>query len=311
MSRIHRYPKIFNVGNEYIPNLFEGEVEVTEKIDGSQWGWGVDKEGNIVMRSKGKEVYFEDYENMFEKAVSWVDKNREKIKSWGNDTYFYGEFLSNPSHNILQYERVPKNNIMLFGARINGGKFVSKYNELQKIADSLGLEPVPILFRGEIKTFDELKTLLNEKSILGKEIIEGMVIKNFNQPIVIGNRPQPSFGKYVREKFKERHRKGWNKKFSPKNKLEQFINSFRTEARWQKTVQHLREAGELENAPRDIGKLLVEIEQDIKAEEKENIKAELYDLFIDQITRTAKGGFPEWYKRRLAENAFKNKENKK
>ena len=45
MSRPPSYPKIFNVGNNYIPNLLVGRVEVTEKIDGSQFSFGVNKDG--------------------------------------------------------------------------------------------------------------------------------------------------------------------------------------------------------------------------------------------------------------------------
>ena len=86
-----------------------------------------------------------------------------------------------------------------------------------------------------------------------------------------------------------------------------FIESFRTEARWQKAVQHLREKEELENQPRDIGKLMKEINLDIIEEESENIKEQLYKLYIKDITRKATAGFAEWYKKQLLENAFVGK----
>ncbi len=86
-----------------------------------------------------------------------------------------------------------------------------------------------------------------------------------------------------------------------------FIESFRSEARWQKAVQHLKEKGELENSPRDIGKLMTEIKKDILEEEEENIKNTLLKIFKEDIMRKAVRGFPEWYKKQLLQKSF-NKE---
>ena len=41
---IPAYPKIFSIGSPYVPNLFKGRVEVTEKIDGSQFTFGLNNE---------------------------------------------------------------------------------------------------------------------------------------------------------------------------------------------------------------------------------------------------------------------------
>ncbi len=304
MSKIHSYPKIFAVGSDYISDLFKGVVEITEKIDGSQFSFGVTKDSEIVMRSKGKELYFDDYAKMFKIAVDWVDKNQEKIKGLGKDIYFCCEFLGKPGHNILKYERVPKNNLIVFGVRI-GESFIKSYKELKKWADKLDLETVPLLYEGEVKTLEELKKFLEMDSILGNEKVEGFVVKNYLSPCIIGNLVFPSFGKYVREDFKERHAKDWGAKFSGKHKLQEFIDSFRTEARWKKAIQHLREAGKLVNEPKDIGILLKEIERDLFDEEELNIKKELFKLFKNQIARKAKAGFPEYYKECLAKRTFK------
>ena len=40
------FPKIFQIGDRYISRLFNGVVEVTEKVDGSQFSFLVtDKDG--------------------------------------------------------------------------------------------------------------------------------------------------------------------------------------------------------------------------------------------------------------------------
>lgn len=77
-----------------------------------------------------------------------------------------------------------------------------------------------------------------------------------------------------------------------------------TEARWRKAVQHLREKGELDDSPKDIGALIKEIPLDILGDSKENIKEQLFSFFWPKIKMGVTKGFPEWYKNQLAESAF-------
>ena len=303
MSQIHTYPKIFPVGSDFIPDLFKGPVEITEKIDGSQFSFGVTKDKQVVMRSKGKEMFFESHDKMFDKAVDYVATLKESLKINFNDIYFYGEFMGTEKHNIMEYGRIPKNHIMIFGVKI-GESWVQSYPNLVLWASKVGLEAVPLMFEGSIGSFEELSKFLEVDSILGKEKVEGIVIKNYTAPCIIGSMILPSFGKYVREDFKERHARDWGSKFSGTNKLQAFIDSFRTEARWYKAIQHLKEKGELVNEPKDIGILMKEISRDIMDEESENIKKELFNLFKEQIARKATSGFPEFYKEYLAKKAF-------
>ena len=71
------FPKIYALDSEYIPNVFEGEVEITEKCDGSYFSFGCDSAGHVVMRSKGKELFFDSYEKTFDKAVEFVIDKQE------------------------------------------------------------------------------------------------------------------------------------------------------------------------------------------------------------------------------------------
>jgi len=180
----------------------------------------------------------------------------------------------------------------------------------------IGLEGVPLLYKGTLDMtrvdkgnggysyvgYDFLKRILETSpSILGGEFgIEGVVVKNYEQRTKFGD-PTICCGKYVRETFKERHQKEWK---TGGDTIREFSESFRTEARWQKAVNHLREKGELENDPRDIGKLMKEINIDVEEEEAEEIKNFLYKHFIKQIKRKATAGAPEWYKEQLLKKAF-------
>src|SRR5437773_929198 len=139
MSEIKSFSKIFTVGSQYIPNLFVGEVEITEKVDGSQFSFGWTKEGKLVFRSKGKEMSFENYEKLFNHAVEYL-RDVLPLTSLGLapvwDTYFYCEYLQKPKHNTLSYKNVPKNHLVLYGIA-EGDKFVGEWFRLRDYADAL------------------------------------------------------------------------------------------------------------------------------------------------------------------------------
>jgi len=302
MKGFSSFPKIFHIGDTYIPNLFKGKVEITEKIDGSQWVIGIDENSNFRYRSKGKEWTNTAIDNMFYEAYTQT-LARENIlrEKFPQPVYLYMEYLKSPKHNVLKYNNIPKNNFALFGAYIKD-KFIDNYEHLKEIALLLDIDIVPLLYYGELKgTMEEINKFLETESYLGGCKIEGIVIKNYNQVAMIKNSIiiPISMGKYVSEKFKEKHKTEWKRDFTSKGKLELFIESFRTEARWNKAIQHLKEKGELECSVRDIGKLIQEIKNDLLEEEKENIKNGLYKIFVNDIVRKSTHGFPEWYKEKL------------
>ena len=86
--------------------------------------------------------------------------------------------------------------------------------------------------------------------------------------------------------------------------IQDYIESFGSEARWLKAIQRRREDGELLHAPQDIGPLIKIINQDMIDEEEENIKDFFYKQFIKEILRSATRGFPYWYKDWLANNGM-------
>ncbi len=104
--------------------------------------------------------------------------------------------------------------------------------------------------------------------------------------------------------FKEVAKDIWVKEYTKGGHWLAFLESFKTEARWLKAIQHLRDGGVLENSPRDIGNLIKSIQQDIADEEKENIKNFLWNENKGDIFRYATKGFPEFYKSKLLEKEF-------
>lgn len=296
---IQAYPKIFAIGTDYIKDIFQDTVEITEKIDGSQFVFGKIND-EVFIRSKGAMLYFENHQKMFAPAISYIDMIRGRLP---NGMVFYAEYLQKPKHNTLKYERIPKNHLILFGVMHISQKMLM---DTAEYAERFEIEHVPVIYYGKIENIAELNGMLKKESVLGGTTVEGIVVKNFNRPFLLGGQPIPIMaGKFVSESFKEVHRERWGEEEKTKGRFEIFMESFRTEARWEKAVQHLREMNELNNEPKDIGKLFKEVHVDIETEETENIKQWLYNEFVDQIKRKATAGMPEWYKMKLADRSFK------
>ena len=299
---IQAHPKIFALGTDYIKSIFDNEVFIEEKLDGSQFAFGR-LNNQIYMRSKGAMLYKENPEKMFKSAIEYIDSISHNLL---NGVVYYCEYLGKPKHNTINYENIPKNNLCLFGMRYTDESFENIRKVLENHANYLNIDVAPLLYHGKIDSIDQVMSYLNSKSYLNNNInIEGIVVKNYHQKFLIGGQPMPFMaGKFVTEQFKEVHRERWNKEEKGKSKFEIFCESFRTEARWNKSIFKLRDMNKIDNTPKDIGLLIKEIHNDIEIEEKEEIKEFLWKLYKQEIIRKSTMGFPEYYKKYLAENNF-------
>ena len=304
MINISAFPKIFALGTDYIKDIFKGDIEITEKLDGSQFIFGK-IEGELQMRSKGQKIYPESCQKMFEGAVEYVTSIEDKIP---DNTVLYCEYIQKPKHNTLTYGKTPKNYLSVFAVSDELKNFNQSREEIEKIADLLGIDAIPLIWSGpggEMANVDKVKALIDKESSLGGCEMEGVVVKNYNQPFLLGGQPIALMsGKFVSEKFKEVHYAKWGGENTSRGKWQTFKDGFKTEARWRKAVEHLRDAGELENTPRDIGKLIKEVKTDIEQEEIDNIKNFLWKEFGSELLRFASGGLPEWYKEEILRNSF-------
>lgn len=298
-SSWHSYPKVFALGHRALAELFMDEVQIEEKIDGSQFSFGRFN-GELKCRSKGARLNVEYPEKMFATAVKSV-KELELFDGW---TY-RGEYLASPKHNALVYDRVPKGNMIIFDINTCEETYLS-YEEKAIEAARMGLEVVPLLYRGRIDNPGVLLDFLSRTSVLGGQKIEGVVVKNYQR---FGPDKKALMGKYVSEAFKEVHAESW-KEQNPKQGdiVERLILKYKTSARWAKSVQHLREAGQLTDSPKDIGMLIKAIQRDVQEECEDEIKDELFKWAFDHIRRGLTGGLPEWYKEQLLKLQFEQKE---
>lgn len=292
---IKAFPKIFTLGTVYVADIFNGEVEITEKIDGSQFSFGK-VDGELFIRSKGARLFPENPNGMFKKGIEYVVSIKDRLP---DDLVFNCEYLGKPKHNVLAYDRTPKNNLILFGVSKKDSSYINEEAYLEKYSELLDIEHVPVLFKGKIDNPEKIKEIIEKVSVLGGQNMEGCVVKRF-VPFMFGDQIMPLMsGKYVSEKFKEVHRSDWKKDHTATGGWQSFCQGYKSEARWNKAIQHLRDKGELDGSPKDIGPLLKEISRDIIEEEKEIIKEYLWKLFNGEVTRAATSGFPQWYKDEL------------
>ncbi len=302
----HNYPSIFALGHRWVTELLEDEVAVEEKVDGSQFSFGVfldhdapfDSSMSLRCRSKGQNINITDPEKMFKVAVQWCLDNMHKMQlGW---TYRC-EFLSKPKHNTLAYDRVPNGNLIVFDIATDEEVYLN-YREKELGAAYIGLETVPLLYKGKIESALDVKRFLDNDSILGGVKIEGVVIKNYQK---FGPDKKVLMGKYVSEAFKEIHGAEWRKSNPTGGDIIlEVAGKFNTKARWQKAVQHLREQGRLTDSPKDIEMLMKEVPADIMLECTDEITEMVLAWAYPKIKRSFGRGLPQWYKEKLLEKQF-------
>lgn len=299
---INSYPSIYTLGHAAIADLLKGPVIVQEKIDGSQFSFHMDEQGNLNCRSKGANINMLAPEGMFQKAVETVNG----LGPFLMPGYTYrGEYLNTPKHNALAYDRVPAKHIILFDVN-SGLETYSPPESVKSQADALGLETVPVLYRGMVSDIQQFRDLLETPSVLGGQKIEGVVIKpdGYN---LFGPDKKVLMGKFVSESFKEVHSRTWDsehKTKGPQDIITALARSYGTNARWNKAIIHLRERGVIENSPRDIQHLMKEVPEDIHKECADAIAKELFDWAWPQLRRMMVKGLPEFYKEELLKRQF-------
>ena len=294
----HSYADSNALGHPMLKELFFDEVTIEEKVDGSQFSFGVF--GNeIKFRSKGAQIYVtpegHSSEKMFDKAVQSVIKRQFAL----HDGWTYRvEYVPKPKAVTLTYDRVPVDFLIGYDVEIADSTFLNVAEKSIEFA-RIGLEVVPCYFMGRVEDLTMVKAMLEHVSVLGGQQIEGVCIKNYHR---FGPDKKILIGKYVSKDFKELHGREWAKG-NPKSGdiVQEIIESVRTPARWAKAVQHLRESGKLTESPKDIGLLFREVPQDIKKECETDIRDALFKWAWDKIARGATAGLAEWYKKRLLE----------
>jgi hypothetical protein len=237
---------------------------------------------------------------MFGPAVASM-RRADRSSEFGlpNNYIFRGEYLSKPKHNILCYDRIPKQNIIIFDIEAgDGSKAYFPPDVVRNIAEKQGFEVVPTLWEGlyDDVDFDLINSLLKTRSILGGNLIEGIVIKCYSQRDANGD---TLMCKYVRDDFKEMN--GGKKNKTQVDIVNDIGAALANRARFEKAVQHALEDNELTGDMTDMGVLMRMLNEDFE-EHVDEIKTQLYSHYRKQIQRVSANGFATWYKGKLLQD---------
>lgn len=296
LNALSGYGKILQLGEATRMGLFDGPVVVEEKLDGSQFSFGLFG-GSLLVRSKGRCFDIDGPDALFAPACETV----KALKGLLHEDYIYrAETLCRPKHNVLLYARVPNGNLSLFDISVGPNLCLSREEKVNEAA-RLGLDVVPAYeYDPVVDVLPWLDGVLKTKSYLGGTLIEGVVVKNYGKQGPFGGW---LMGKFVSERFKEVHASHEYGAAKRGDVLARLVAQFGTQARWDKAVMHLREGGKLTDSPRDIPALIKEVQVDLLGECGEEIREILFNLYWKDLSRLVIRGLPEFYKRRLVQEA--------
>lgn len=293
----HSYPSPKVVGHAMIRDLLSDPVIVEEKIDGSQFSFGV-FDGELKCRSKGAQLNLFAPEKMFLNGIESVKELQPLLKEgW---TYRC-EYLQRPKHNVLAYSRVPNKHIIILDIN-DGHETYLSYSDKAAEANRIGLEVTPLLFEGVITEPQTIRDFMGRKSVLGGAKIEGVVIKNYKRFTMDG---KVQMGKFVAEEFKEIHNGDWRERHPKGNDIVQVLSDkFKSPARWNKAIIHLKERGLIKNEMSDLQHLFPEVVRDVKEECEAEIKDVLFEWAWENISRAVTGGLPQFYEEKLMKESL-------
>ncbi len=300
------YVKVLQLGDPRISDILTKPHVVEEKLDGAQFRFG--KIGGVVMCGSHRIRYneYQPPDKMFVGVVKLVESKADLLPE---GVVFMSEMLSRPKLNTVAYGRAATNSLMLFDAWDTKANRWYTLQELSETASRLDIDPPTILGQSDGTTPETLATMeryLSTESYLGGSIIEGIVVKVYDTGIPVIYQQLPGlFGKYVRASFKEENAIQW--KGVKGDIVDSIVSRFKTKARWEKSVLHLKEEGKLEWNMRDMRVLLDELSGDVEAEVKPVAMDMWWGKEEHRIQRGLNSGFAEWWKAKLLEKQTEEK----
>jgi len=231
---MEKYPKIKRLGdseNKGIFDVLDGDIiYVTEKVDGANARFILEK-SEIVFGSRNVNDLEED-NKQFGKYIRYI-KEKVNPEDLDQDLIYVGEFMT---PHTLQYDW---DNIPTFigfdvlnkntGLPLSPGYAKKKFEEL-------GLEFVPILFKGTPREFlDKGKESFMSESKYRDGKPEGIVIKNPNR---LNQYDRPMYAKVVNEDFHEK-KKTFQPKKTKKQDTYRLVDEYVTEARIRKILNKM------------------------------------------------------------------------
>ena len=190
--------------------LLAGEVVAEEKIDGANIGFSVGGEGDLRIQNRGSYLDLDHLHPQFRPLGIWLQvRETTLVEALGPDLILFGEWC-HAVHSVT-YDRLPD---WFLGFDIYD-RSVERFWDTSRRDEflvALRLHPVPRIARGRF-SIDGIGALLSNKSHVGEEPVEGVVIRSESDGFTIAR------AKLVRAEFTQAIDEHWSRKPLRRNEL--------------------------------------------------------------------------------------------
>jgi hypothetical protein len=241
------FPKLKYPNDPETDGVLAGEIVVTEKLDGANFRFTWDDDGELIVGTRNHEYHHDD-ENIpkaFEHAVEYV-KDRES-DLWGyDDLTLFGEAMHlhslqyddvdyvNPSSGSPYFADEP--NVVLFDAWQNGEWL--GWDDFRDLIAPTRFEATRVIARGDGEWAKENGALeIPDESMFGGQP-EGIVVRRTDGSVR---------AKKVSNDFKEKNAVAFGDPSKAASDAGSFVASYVTDARIEKEAHKLVDRGEYEN----------------------------------------------------------------
>ena len=214
-------------------------IIVQEKIDGANFSIRYDAEDNTVKAFSRKKPL--DFSNNLRGAWNWSQTlDIELVKSvLGSNLVLFMEWLV---PHTIRYPNDKYNHAYCYDIYDTESRKYLPQDTVEEKVKALGLTYVPVFYKGEFTSWDDLKALVG-KTEMGCEYGEGIVVKNqtkLNNP----NTRLPFYTKIVHEHFCETKAHRDSKpvdmdKVAERERLQSLTETIVTEARVRKLIHKM------------------------------------------------------------------------
>jgi hypothetical protein len=159
--------RLDEISDEKLLDIFNSEITVYEDIQGSKIYVNWNGESFSI---KPKSLSYEDInlidlamQNYYNIAIDYLNSLDDRVKSLLNKKWWFGfEYFPDNQPANIEYNRIPKNNLVLTCIAKNG-KFEYNIEELEEYARLIGVDSVPVIFNGKLneKSKEAIKYFLN------------------------------------------------------------------------------------------------------------------------------------------------------
>lgn len=258
----NKFEKVRPLNKTRSEELFNGFIEITEKLDGANFSFIVDENDELIFRSR-RQVLAENAGN-FTKAVEYITKKNEQTP-FEKGLIYFGECMTK---HTIDYGATPE----FVGFAVYSMEEEKYLDYWMQYFDMYNIPRVDPMIVQTISP-DALEELTNKPSTFGTTccIREGIVLKNYETQC---------FSKIVRPKFKEENKKifGDPERKAKMEETDKIVATYCTPSRVQKGIFKLRDEDGCDVGMPMMEHLPILVTEDILEEEVLSIAKKFKDI---------------------------------